>query len=724
MESQSTHARKAVAVNSEIRNLVMLIGLQLRFADAELDTVACRLEDNQYKTCESLADLHDDEAAQMGVPSQLLRALRAEALRRNVSTAVASASALAARSLKVHRNPSFQELLQTSEEATALGKSQNAEQADSDRQGEAHAQSESSSRPAEMGGNESTRCQAVITSQGQPFPDSIAMVCPEWTSSPGTSGQPNDVNDTVRSTAVSSNLHDISQTQGSDELHQEILEEAGAGSPALNSINQPLVHSQRTIASLQRQGQQPRQSQLVQPRLRERGELQQATRPTHSHSRSTLAVPRTSQQGVQASSGATRRHANAAVSPNKDQVVKQVEVEKRGSGSLATTAASSTSAAICARTSGQQRQALDNMTTRNTNLTKQPWRGAAQKSDVRGTSAPSKTASSSPAAGRPGILGSYQNAVLSPRGARDGSMTAPARSTDATRINQSMTARPASPPRREGESPRALSPRMSSSRRPESPRLGRSMSSHTLSKSVRTESPRLQKSALSSSGTQEQTKRKAAGTRPESPRGSLATTPSTAPRRLLGASREDVAPAPLSLQASKASNSAMTPHHQQVGPSVLQPPHSKSSLSLDLDGSRKPRSISETEACPTPLSMLDRSQEGTQSSPRLQTLSSSPSAFFVGAGYARQHPLPIQEHPLPIPGMGTTYVDGSPPLRSRRPNSPPGQSSSSSVVPAVAAMRGAAAVPGSIAMATTRMSNVAQPGWSTAELARQMAAKQ
>lgn len=613
----------------------------------------------------------------MCVPAQLLRALRAEALRRSVSTAVASASALAARSLKVRSNTSSKELLlllHTSEETTPPAKdSQNSQEAD--------AQSESSRPWAE---NASTLCQAAVIQRGpslKSLPDSIATACPEW------QGQPYDDNDIDRSTATSSNLHGASQKQG-------FLAEAGADVPALNSSSQPLLNSQRSHASLQRQGQQPRQSQLLQPRLRERSELQ-STKSIHSHSRSSLIAPAsrgTGQLGVQAST-ATRKHASGTVSPNKDQLVKQIEVEKRGSGGLATTSPSSTSAAVSTRIS---------MTSRSTNLTKQVWRGAAaQKSDAcRGTSASSKATSFSPAVGRPG---SYQNSALSPRGARDGS----------------MTARPASPPRREGESPRAPSPRMASSRRPESPRLGRSMSSHTLSKSVRTESPRLQKCAFLSASTQELAKRKAAaaaGTRPESVRGTLASAPGTAPKRMLGASREDVAPA--------ATKSAMTSHQQQVGPSVLRTPHLKPSLSLDLDGFRKPRSSSETEMCPTPLSMtseqnevatstsfryphmLDRSQEGTQSSPRLQTLTSSPSACFVGAGYAR--------HPVPIPGMSTiTGINSSSPLRSRRPNSP-GQG-----VNAVA-MRGAA-VPG-VAMAT-RMSNVLQqPGWSNSELARHMAA--
>lgn len=75
----------------EVRILLESVGGCLGYPLEELQAVADRLESNRYETCDSFADISEATAQSLGFPGRLLRACRAEHLRRSLAASPTAA---------------------------------------------------------------------------------------------------------------------------------------------------------------------------------------------------------------------------------------------------------------------------------------------------------------------------------------------------------------------------------------------------------------------------------------------------------------------------------------------------------------------------------------------------------------------------------------------------------------------------------------------------------
>mmetsp|Transcript_78613 Transcript_78613/g.138586 ORF Transcript_78613/g.138586 Transcript_78613/m.138586 type:complete len:742 (-) Transcript_78613:8-2233(-) len=661
---------------TEIRCLIRRVGSQMGFAADELREAATLLESNWYDTCDSLSDLSEEEAAQLRVPSRLLRALRTEALKRSVSTAVASASALAVRSLKQTVEPPDKE------DSRPLA---------SEDPGDESLRVEN--RPTDNHGDELPTESLDVTQEPSSPSQATASPSGEGTQAPGTPegpeglGQGPDQNELEESEQWKS--------LGSEgAVKKELLpsDAAASGSPRPDSV-QP---------SYQRQGQQPRQHQLMPQRARADKDDPQRSQTLQTRPQSHAGIPQVAagvprlqvhgQEGVAGTSQPSR--VPVAVSPTaatKGEAARRVEScrgpsshqIKAGGFASATSstipsnssrASSTTSVSVNSIPSQPVRQVQSSVARPSDT----PSRRRETKSDaVTGSATPKRPLSPRqpmpPPFSSPSTRSIAQHAaVLSPRGssgqiARVASPRAPVESGTSRAISPRMPMRrQESPKTRPSPSPpaRPTSPRTApvakNGLRPESPQLRKPANSASQSDSLRLRKPMISsarhESPVSkptvSSPSRGPTEVESFAYQATQMRGSRPKEEvqfAVPPRRPVGASREDRGSSS-QVQALFTPRPGRTPQEQ---PPLVKPQRSSASLTMPI----RPQSLHEDEAFLTPREGGLRSlQEGTRSSPRLQTLSSGP----LSAAKTNNRINPLMQIP--------SAADGSMPLSARGPS--------------------------------------------------------
>eukprot|EP00931_Biecheleriopsis_adriatica_P059202 TRINITY_DN3538_c0_g1_i1.p1 TRINITY_DN3538_c0_g1~~TRINITY_DN3538_c0_g1_i1.p1 ORF type:complete len:718 (-),score=87.08 TRINITY_DN3538_c0_g1_i1:74-2227(-) len=613
---------------SEIRILMQQVGPQMGFLPAELDQAATLLENNWYDTCDSLSDLREAEAVQLRLQPRLLRALRTEALRRSVSTAVTSVSALA----QVLQLPAGQ----VSEGSRA-----------------AEVRQETSEEPS------------TPSSQPTASPPRTPQAPAMW------------------NTGLHAESASAKQDREQHKMHREIHE-----------------HRRDEESERPRQGQQPRQHQLLPQRARvvqedhRIEEVQLETPPTHVRT----ADPPERRQLVRDRQQSQPCFATAASDPSKarlqegtgplisaplSEIFGKTE-EKRSESSKGRRSSSNGPSSVSAESSlpfagrgtSQSRQA------RSANET--PSRRAGSSNALRTEDAVGRSSKwiGSPQRVVSQGAAALQHSALSPRGPRHSSGGA-------------MTARAGSPHKASARIDAAQGGRTGSplTARAGSPRTARAASATDLSKVdstsksggpasrvavARLESPRLRRphaaaasnSSLCKAAESEALRNarlQAMRSRPESQ--SKAAALSARVRRPVGASREDssnCSPSaqgqlytPRPSQMSQPARQGVTPLHHppvdgaQTGPAAADERRASAKQTLLREGlgslGHMKAEGSMTSSCSN-LGTLQR-MEGTQSSPRLATLSASSSAVSSGGTLTRGSKLTMSLVSLPMHSM-------------------------------------------------------------------------